>query len=63
LEEVRNMEKDNLRELEDEVRKELGITNIGPNMTTHEAGMLGGYMVKKMIERAEREQGGGGGKM
>ncbi|MDD2485780.1 MAG: small, acid-soluble spore protein, alpha/beta type [bacterium] len=43
-----------LRELEDEARKDLGITNIGPNMTTEEAGKLGGYMVKKLIERGER---------
>jgi hypothetical protein len=43
-----------LRELEDEARKDLGITNIGPSMTTEEAGKLGGYMVKKLIERGER---------
>jgi len=48
------MQKDALKEIENEVREELGIKNIGPNMTTHEAGMIGGYMVKKLIERGER---------
>jgi hypothetical protein len=43
-----------LKELEEEVRQELGIKNIGPNMTTEEAGKLGGYMVKRLIERGER---------
>ena len=49
-----------LKELEEEVRRELGIQRIGPQMTTEEAGKLGGYMVKKLIERGEqamREQG------
>lgn len=49
-----------LKELEEEVRRELGIKMIGPQMTTEEAGKLGGYMVKKLIERGEkamREQG------
>lgn len=48
-----------LDQLEEEVREELGIKNVGPNMTTHEAGMIGGYMVKKLIERAEGKQSGG----
>ncbi len=50
-----------LKELEEQVRRELGITQIGPNMTTEEAGKLGGYMVKRLTERGERamrEQGG-----
>lgn len=54
-------EEDMMKRLEEEVRRELGIQNIGPNMTTEEAGRLGGYMVKKLIERGERamkEQGG-----
>jgi len=57
------MKEESLKELEEEVRRELGIENVGPNMTTHEAGMLGGFMVKKLIERAEREgrEGGRGG--
>jgi hypothetical protein len=49
-----------LKELEEEVRRELGIQTIGPSMTTEEAGKLGGYMVKRLIERGEqamREQG------
>ena len=50
-----------LKELEEQVRRELNITSIGPNMTTEEAGKLGGYMVKHLIERGERamrEKGG-----
>lgn len=48
------MQDDNLKQLEEEVRNELGIKEIGPNMSTHDAGKIGGYMVKKLIERAER---------
>lgn len=51
---------DSMKQLEDEVRRELGIENVGPNMTTHEAGMIGGYMVKKLIERGEGKEGMGG---
>ena len=43
-----------LKDLEEEVRRELHIENIGPNMTTEEAGRLGGYMVKRLIERGEK---------
>ena len=49
-----------LKELEEQVKKELNITHIGPGMTTEEAGKIGGYMVKRLIERGEkamREQG------
>ena len=46
-----------LKELEEEVKRELGIQNIGPNMSTHDAGRLGGYMVKKLIERGEKAEG------
>jgi len=59
MEEGREREQ-TLKELEDEVRRELGIKEIGPNMTTHDAGKLGGYMVKKLIERGEKSMGGGG---
>jgi hypothetical protein len=52
------MKTESLKELEEEVRRELGIKNVGPNMSTHEAGMIGGYMVKKMIERAEKMERG-----
>jgi hypothetical protein len=51
------MQKDTLKELEDEVKRELGIENIGPNMSTHDAGKIGGFMVKKLIERGEKEEG------
>lgn len=50
-----------LRELEEEARRELGIRSTGPEMTTEEAGKLGGYMVKRLIERgvrAMKEEGG-----
>ena len=47
-----------LDDLEAEVRRELGIKSTGPNMTTHEAGMIGRYMVKKLIERGERRETG-----
>jgi len=43
-----------LKELEEQVKKELNITHIGPEMTTEEAGKLGGYMVKHLIERGEK---------
>lgn len=43
-----------LKELEEQVKKELGIKEIGPHMTTEEAGRLGGYMVKHLIERGEQ---------
>jgi len=46
-----------LKDLEEQVKKELNITNIGPNMTTEEAGRLGGYMVKHLIERGEKAMG------
>ena len=49
-----------MKELEEQVKKELNIQAIGPNMTTEEAGKIGGYMVKHLIERGEkamREQG------
>lgn len=49
-----------MKELEEQVKKELNITEIGPSMTTEEAGKIGGYMVKHLIERGEkamREQG------
>jgi len=50
-----------LDQLEREVMEELGIKRIGKDMTTHEAGMIGGYMVKKLIERGEmREERMGG---
>ncbi|MDI6829658.1 MAG: small, acid-soluble spore protein, alpha/beta type [Armatimonadota bacterium] len=47
-------EEEMMKRLEEEVRRELGIQRIGPEMTTEEAGKLGGYMVKKLIERGER---------
>lgn len=43
-----------LSELEEQVKRELDIKEIGPNMSTHDAGKLGGYMVKHLIERGER---------
>ena len=49
-----------MKELEEQVKKELNIQEIGPSMTTEEAGKIGGYMVKHLIERGEkamREQG------
>jgi len=48
--------KELLDQLEKEVMKELGIENTGKNMTTHEAGMIGGYMVKKLIEKGEQSE-------
>lgn len=48
------MKDEALQKLEDEVRKELNIKNVGPDMTAHEAGLIGGYMVKKLIERGEK---------
>lgn len=48
------MKDETLQEIEDEVRRELNIKNVGPNMTAHEAGLIGGHMVKKLIERGEK---------
>lgn len=50
--------KQTLDELEEQVKRELNIKDIGPNMTTEEAGRLGGYMVKHLIERGEKAAGG-----
>jgi hypothetical protein len=49
-----------LKRLEDEVKSDLGITEVGPNMTTQEAGKLGGQMVKRMIMDAEKGMDMGG---
>lgn len=50
-----SMEKEQtLKELEEQVKQELHIKKIGPKMTTEEAGRLGGYMVKHLIERGEK---------
>jgi hypothetical protein len=43
-----------LKQLEEQVKQELNIKHIGPDMTTEEAGKLGGYMVKHLIERGEK---------
>ncbi len=51
-----------MKDLEEQVKRELGIEEIGPNMSTHDAGKIGGYMVKHLIERAERRGGGMGGR-
>jgi len=53
------MPEEELKKLEEQVRRELGIENVGPNMTAHEAGMIGGYMVKKLIERGEKGEESG----
>lgn len=45
--------------LEEKVKQELDIEEIGPNMSVREAGKLGGYMVKHLIERAEKKMGKG----
>lgn len=46
-----------LQQIEDEVKEELGITNVGPDMTAHEAGMIGGHIVKKLVERGKSKGG------
>lgn len=44
-----------LNNLKMEVASELGVDiNKGENITAKEAGLVGGHMVKRMIERAER---------
>lgn len=45
-----------LQNLEDEVRQKLGISQVGPNMTTKEAGKLGGNMVKELINRGKQQR-------
>jgi len=50
------MKENHMKKLEEEVRRDLGITEVGPNMTTAEAGKIGGYMVKRLIEEGERSE-------
>lgn len=47
-----------LEKLEEEVRREEGIKEVGPDMTTKEAGKLGGGMVKKLIEEGKEAASG-----
>lgn len=59
LQEGINMaDKDKLDNLEEEVRREEGIDDVGPDMTTHEAGKLGGEMVKRLIKEGEENENG-----
>lgn len=48
-----------MERLKEEVERELGI-RVHPNMTTREAGMIGGHMVQKLIREAEEKEGSRG---
>lgn len=45
-----------LDRLEQEVREEEGIQNVGPEMSTHDAGVLGGHMVRKLVEEGKKRE-------
>jgi len=45
-----------LQNLEDEVRQRLGINQVGPGMTTKDAGKLGGNMVRELINRGKQQR-------
>jgi hypothetical protein len=51
----------NLQNLKYEVANEVGVNlkqGYNGDLTSKDAGYVGGYMVKKMIEQAERSMGG-----
>ena len=53
--------KDKMNRLKQEVASELGVNlkqGYNGDLTSREAGYVGGYMVKKMIEQVERAHSG-----
>ena len=53
--------KDKMNSMKQEVAGELGINlkqGYNGDLTSREAGYIGGYMVKKMIENVERQHSG-----
>lgn len=47
--------KEALKNLKTEVSTELGIDLTSPNLTSKDAGRVGGQMVKKLIDKAENQ--------
>lgn len=45
-----------MTKLKERVERDLGI-KVHPNMTTKEAGMIGGHMVQELIREAEKNRG------
>lgn len=57
----RNKQNQNLQNMKYEVANELGVNlkqGYNGDLTSKEAGYVGGYMVKRMIEQVEREMAG-----
>jgi len=57
----RNKQNQNLQNMKYEIANELGVNlkqGYNGDLTAKEAGYVGGYMVKRMIEQAEREMAG-----
>ena len=57
----RNNQNQNLQNMKYEIANELGVNLIqgyNGDLTAKEAGYVGGYMVKRMIEQVEREMAG-----
>jgi hypothetical protein len=50
------MEDNGMTKLKERVERDLGI-KVHPNMTTKEAGMIGGHMVQELIREAEKNRG------
>ena len=57
----RNKQNQNLQNMKYEIANELGVNlkqGYNGDLTAKEAGYVGGYMVKRMIEQVEREMAG-----
>ncbi len=57
----RNNQNQNLQNMKYEIANELGVNlkqGYNGDLTAMEAGYVGGYMVKRMIEQVEREMAG-----
>ena len=57
----RNNQNQNLQNMKYEIANELGVNlkqGYNGDLTAKEAGYVGGYMVKRMIEQVEREMAG-----
>lgn len=58
---ARNNQNQNLQNMKYEVANELGVNlkqGYNGDLTSKEAGYVGGYMVKRMIEQVERQMAG-----
>ncbi len=58
---AKNKQNQNLQNMKYEIANELGVNlkqGYNGDLTSKEAGYVGGYMVKRMIEQVEREMAG-----